>query len=36
MNENDPESQKFEESIIKLVGFAKNKVKYDEFTSTDK
>lgn len=34
-NQNDEEAN-FEETILKLVDFAKTKVKYDDFTSIDK
>lgn len=36
LNENEEEAQKFEETIIKLIGYAKNKVKYEEFNTIDK
>lgn len=30
------EARQFEESILKLVNYAKGKVKYEEFTNVDK
>lgn len=36
IKEDEDEQRKFEETMVKLVGFAKNKVKYDEFNQGDK
>lgn len=35
-NENDEDAREFEESIVKLVNFAKNRVKFEEFNAKDK
>jgi hypothetical protein len=32
----DEDAKKFEDAISKLAGFAKNKIKYEDFTSIDK
>ena len=32
----DEDAKRFEEAISKLVGYAKNKIKFEDFTSVDK